>query len=117
LLRRSVEEIIDNAVKFSPEGGSIRLCARNAPPNGSGAPHRIEVSIVDQGIGIGPEDLERVFSDFHQIDGSQTRTFGGLGLGLAFVRRIVEAHDGTVEAESNPEQGTRMVVRLPSTDS
>ncbi len=117
LLRRSVEEIIDNAVKFSPEGGSIRLCARNAPPNGSGAPHRIEVSVVDQGIGIGPEDLERVFSDFHQIDGSQTRTFGGLGLGLAFVRRIVEAHDGTVEAESNPERGTRMVVRLPSTDS
>jgi two-component system, OmpR family, sensor histidine kinase VicK len=117
LLRRSVEEIIDNAVKFSPDGGMIRIAARNLQANGSSVPDRIEVSITDQGIGIDPDDVAHVFSDFHQLDASATRTYGGLGLGLAFVRRIVEAHDGTVEVDSAHRSGTRLVMRIPSTTS
>ncbi|MGH2751299.1 MAG: ATP-binding protein [Actinomycetota bacterium] len=117
LLRRSMEEVLDNAVKFSPEGGVVRLRARNHQANGAGSVNRVEVSVADEGIGISPDDMARVFSDFHQLDGSPTRTYGGLGLGLAFVRRIVEAHDGTVEVDSEPERGTRLIMRIPSVDS
>jgi len=117
LLRRSIEEVIDNAVKFSPDGGEVRLVARNQHANGGARPNRIEVSITDQGIGIDPDDVAHVFSDFHQLDASATRTYGGLGLGLAFVRRIVEAHDGTVEVDSAHTTGTRLIMRIPSVDS
>jgi two-component system, NarL family, sensor histidine kinase BarA len=117
LLRRSIEEVIDNAVKFSPDGGEIRLVARNRHVNGASGSDKIEVSITDQGIGIDPDDAARVFSDFQQVDASATRTFGGLGLGLAFVRRIVEAHDGTVEVDLDHTTGTRLIVRIPSAAS
>jgi two-component system sensor histidine kinase VicK len=117
LLRRSIEEVIDNAVKFSPDGGEIRLVARNHHGNGASGSDRIEVSITDQGIGIDPDDAASVFGDFQQVDASATRTYGGLGLGLAFVRRIVEAHDGTVEVDQTCTTGTRLIVRIPSVDS
>ena len=114
LLRRSMEELLDNAIKFSPDGGVVELRARNDPANGRVNAGRIEISVADQGIGIEPDDVARVFSDFQQLDGSQTRSYGGLGLGLAFVRRIVEAHDGTVEVDSSRTGGTRLIVRIPS---
>jgi len=114
LLRRSIEEVIDNAVKFSPDGGEIRLAARNHRVNGVAGSDRVEVSISDQGIGIDPDDAARVFGDFQQVDASATRTYGGLGLGLAFVRRIVEAHDGTVEVDLDRTRGTRLIVEIPS---
>jgi len=117
LLRRSIEEVIDNAVKFSPDGGEVLLVARNQHVNGASGSDKIEVSITDQGIGIDPDDAARVFSDFQQVDASVTRTYGGLGLGLAFVRRIVEAHDGTVEVDPDLTTGTRLIVRIPSADS
>ncbi|HEV3472884.1 MAG TPA: ATP-binding protein [Actinomycetota bacterium] len=121
LLRRSLEEILDNAVKFSPQGGTITLEVRGAV-RGNGQERRnrtraVEVTVADEGIGIAPEDLSQIFSDFHQLDGSETRTFGGLGLGLAFVRRIVEAHDGTVTVDSEPEHGTRLTVSIPAATS
>ncbi len=115
LLRRSLEEVLDNAVKFSPQGGAIRLEARGAgASNGDRRHHHVEVSIIDEGIGIPPEDLPKIFSDFHQLDGSETRSYGGLGLGLAFVQRIVEAHDGSVRVESELDQGTRLTISIPA---
>ncbi|MGH2747526.1 MAG: sensor histidine kinase [Actinomycetota bacterium] len=115
LLRRSLEEVIDNAVKFSPDGGTITLQARGAR-SGNGQPHRraVEVIVTDQGIGIPPDDIGKIFSDFHQLDGSETRTYGGLGLGLAFVQRIIEAHEGSVKVESEPERGTRLTITIPA---
>jgi len=114
LLRRSLEEILDNAVKFSPQGGTIRLEVKGvAKGNGQGKRRGVSVSISDEGIGIEPENLKRIFSDFHQLDGSETRAYGGLGLGLAFVQRIIEAHDGQVDVDSRPEEGTRFTVTLP----
>ena len=114
LLRRSLEEILDNAVKFSPQGGTIRLEVKGvAKGNGQGKRRGVSVSITDEGIGIEPENLQRIFSDFHQLDGSETRAYGGLGLGLAFVQRIIEAHDGQVDVDSRPEEGTRFTVTLP----
>ncbi|MEA2516906.1 MAG: hypothetical protein QOG16_744, partial [Actinomycetota bacterium] len=118
LLRRSLEEILDNAVKFSPQGGTITLEVHSsARSNGDERRRRtrsVEVTVSDEGIGIPREDVSKIFSDFHQLDGSETRSYGGLGLGLAFVRRIVEAHDGTVSAQSEPDQGTRLTVTLPA---
>ena len=107
LLRRSIEEVIDNAVKFSPDGGEVLLVARNQHVNGASGSDKIEVSITDQGIGIDPDDAARVFSDFQQVDASVTRTYGGLGLGLAFVRRIVEAHDGYRGGRPRPHRPER----------
>ncbi len=112
LLRRSLEEILDNAVKFSPSGGTITVQARGSGLNG----HKrlVELTVSDEGIGIPEEDLPNVFSDFHQLDPSETRAFGGLGLGLAFVRRIIEAHDGTVEVASEQDRGTRFTIKIPA---
>ncbi|MEA2452843.1 MAG: hypothetical protein QOG04_1553 [Actinomycetota bacterium] len=118
LLKRSLEEILDNAVKFSPQGGTITLEAMSTGrQNGDERRRRtrtVEVVVSDEGIGIPEEDLASVFSDFHQLDGSETRSYGGLGLGLAFVRRIVEAHDGSVSVESELDHGTRLTVSLPA---
>lgn len=118
LLRRSLEEILDNAMKFSPQGGTITLKVSGAV-RGNGHERRratraVEVTISDEGIGIPPEDISKIFSDFQQLDGSETRSYGGLGLGLAFVRRIVEAHDGTVRVQSEPQRGTRLTVSIPA---
>jgi signal transduction histidine kinase len=113
LLRRSLEEIVDNAVKFSPHGGQIKLEAHKAS-NGSGTPRSVEVVVSDHGIGISSSDVTKIFSDFHQLDGSETRTFGGLGLGLAFVRRIVEVHEGSIDVESEVDEGTRLTITLPA---
>jgi len=111
LLRRCIEEIVDNAIKFSPSGGTIAVKTEG---------HRVGetndgvlLTISDEGIGISSEDITRIFSDFHQLDGSETRSFGGLGLGLAFVQRIVDAHGGTVTVESKPNEGTTFAIELP----
>ena len=114
LLRRSLEEILDNAVKFSPQGGTIKLEVKGVSlSNGRGRGRGVAISIHDEGIGIEPENLEKIFSDFHQLDGSETRAYGGLGLGLAFVQRIIEAHEGQVEVDSRPDTGTCFTVTLP----
>ena len=111
LLRRSVEEIVDNAVKFSPEGGAVRVVARKIDDAGQDA---VELTISDEGIGISADDMTRIFSDFHQLDGSETRSYGGLGLGLAFVQRIIEAHGGTITVDSVVQEGTTFTIVLPA---
>jgi PAS domain S-box-containing protein len=117
LLRRSLDEVLDNAVKFSPNGGAIRLAARAAVGgNGAAGTAMVEVSVTDQGIGIPEEDLTKIFSDFQQLDGSETRAYGGLGLGLAFVRRIVEAHQGVLRVDSEPDSGTRLTISIPAAE-
>jgi PAS domain S-box-containing protein len=116
LLRRTLEEILDNAVKFSPQGGTIKLEARGISMNGLEASSAVQVVVSDEGIGIPTEDLPTIFTDFHQVDASETRTYGGLGLGLAFVQRIVAAHQGDVAVESEPERGTRLTITIPAVD-
>jgi signal transduction histidine kinase len=110
LFRRIVGELIDNAVKYSPGGGKVGVTASEAARGGR---RMLEISVSDQGIGIEPDDLARIFQDFSQVDASDTRPFGGLGLGLTLVQRLVEAHGGSIEAESKPGKGStfRFTVR------
>src|SRR6185369_554112 len=85
--------LLSNAVKFTPRGGRILV---RLEQDGTNA----RVTVKDTGLGIDPEFLPRVFDRFLQADSSTTRSFGGLGLGLAIVRHLVELHGGTISAES-----------------
>jgi PAS domain S-box-containing protein len=99
--------LLHNAVKFSSSGGEVRVECEVDGPN-------VVITVTDTGQGITSEFLPRVFERFLQADGSKTRSHGGLGLGLALVKSFVEAHRGTVEAESaGLGQGSRFTVRLP----
>ncbi len=105
-LKRMCYNILDNAIKFSPGPGQILV---TATADGDYA-HLI---FKDQGIGIPAKDLNRIFETFYQVDGSTTRRFNGLGIGLAVVQRIVEAHRGKIWAESEVGVGTTFHILLP----
>lgn len=99
--------LLSNAVKFTPEGGKVSVHLEQAN-------QEAQITIKDTGKGIKPDFLPFVFDRFRQEDGSTTRQFGGLGLGLGLVRQLTEAHGGTVTAASPGEgQGATFVVRLP----
>ena len=106
-LQQVVWNLANNAVKFTPKGGAVEIALVR-----SGA--SVDLSVSDTGQGIEADFLPFVFDRFRQAEGSTTRRHGGLGLGLALVRHLVEAHGGTVRAESEgPGRGARFVVRLP----
>ncbi|HEX8202373.1 MAG TPA: response regulator [Isosphaeraceae bacterium] len=104
--------LLKNAIKFTPGGGSLTIRSRNAPaPMGGGQVLVIEVS--DTGIGIAPEALPRIFNTFEQGGAAITRQFGGLGLGLAISRSVVELHHGTLSASSpGPGRGATFTLGL-----
>ncbi|MCA1839050.1 MAG: ATP-binding protein [Actinomycetota bacterium] len=107
LIPLAINELIDNAVKFSPKGGRIVVSAEVDKGE------MLRLAVADQGIGIAKEDLLRIGEEFIQIDPSETRAYGGLGLGLAYVRRIVESHGGHLEAESAVGRGSKFSLVLP----
>jgi two-component system, OmpR family, sensor kinase len=107
LLRRVLDNLLDNAAKFSEPGTAITISAQ------AGADGALVLEVCDQGIGIEASELERIFEPFYRTDRSRARSTGGVGLGLALARRIVEAHDGTIVAESEPERGSRFRVTIP----
>ena len=107
-LQQVVWNLLSNAIKFTPAGGSVQLDARQH--DGS-----VEITVRDTGGGIAEEVLPFVFERFRQADSSTTRSHGGMGLGLAIVRHLVELHGGSVEAESGGRgQGATFRVRLPA---
>lgn len=107
-----VSNLLSNAVKFTPSGGTVRL--RVSAVGGNGEPDCLHVQVSDTGKGIAADFLPYVFDRFRQADGSITRDQGGLGLGLAIVRHLVELHGGTVTADSPGQgQGATFNVLLP----
>jgi signal transduction histidine kinase len=101
-----LDNLIGNAMKFSPDGGTITVKMVRRPED-------VMVSISDEGIGIPEAKLIRVFERFYQVDGSSRRRFGGTGIGLALVKRIVEAHDGEIWVESKESHGSSFFFTLP----
>jgi signal transduction histidine kinase/CheY-like chemotaxis protein len=107
-LQQIVWNLLSNAVKFTSSGGHVRVeLSQDA--------REIQLSISDTGIGIAPEFLPHVFERFRQADSSMTRTHGGVGLGLAIVRDLVELHGGSIDARSDgPDRGAAFTVRFPA---
>ncbi|HYA01385.1 MAG TPA: ATP-binding protein [Candidatus Binatia bacterium] len=108
-LRQVFRCLIDNAVKFTPPGGRVAVSAR--PGDG---PDRCLIEVEDNGIGIDPSLHERVFDRFFQVESGGTRTYGGMGVGLALVKVLVEAHGGDVRLSGELGMGTTVRVEWPT---
>ncbi len=106
LLRRALDNLLDNARKYSPPDSEIRVKAARRGGD-------VTIEVIDRGEGIAEEDLDRLFTPFFRADRSRARATGGVGLGLALSKRIVEAHGGTLVAQSAPRAGTTMTIALP----
>ncbi|MBW2609751.1 MAG: response regulator [Deltaproteobacteria bacterium] len=107
---KNIEEIfnnlISNAVKYSPEGGQVNITAKSRGEH-------VEITVKDTGVGIPPEELPKIFEKFYRVKHPKTRMVTGTGLGLAIVKGLVDAHHGTIEVESIVDKGTTLRVRLP----
>ena len=107
-LRQVLANLIDNAIKYGKQGGIVSLRGRDA---GGGM---VEISVRDDGPGIPPEALSRVFERFYRVDKARSREQGGTGLGLAIVKNVVQAHGGDVRVESAAGRGTEFFLTLPA---
>jgi PAS domain S-box-containing protein len=116
-LQQIIWNLLSNAIKFTPQGGKVEIRLSKSTDNQKLIPTKTsyaQIQIIDTGIGIKQEFLPYVFDRFRQADSSSTRAYGGLGLGLAIVRHLVELHGGTVQVDSSGEgQGTTFTVKLP----
>ncbi len=101
-----VSNLLNNAFKFTPENGRIEIGVR--PHTG-----KVAVSVVDTGVGITPENLNRIFERFYQVENYLVRHHGGLGLGLSISKEVIEQHGGRIWAESVPGRGSRFTFTLP----
>lgn len=123
-MRQVLLNLLSNALKFTPKGGSILLEAKisevqseRKDPVGLvlSSPTRkiLELAVHDTGIGIPPDKLSQIFEPFFQVDGTSTRKYEGTGLGLSIVKRIVEAHNGEIKVKSTLNQGSSFFVTIP----
>ena len=113
-LRQVLINLIDNAIKYTPNGG--RIVVRASPPD-AGHPTGVRIDVVDSGIGIPSQDLPRLTERFFRVDKARSRELGGTGLGLAIVKHIVQGHAGTLAIDSVLGQGTTVRVVLPVADA
>jgi len=105
-LRRAFSNLLDNAIKYNEDGGQIVIRAKREVAE-------TVVIIENTGPGVPEEDLPKVFDQFYRVEKSRSLGYGGSGLGLPIVKRIVELHKGKVDIESKPGVRTRVIVRLP----
>lgn len=105
-LRRILDALLDNAVKFNREGGTVRVGAQRADG-------MLEIAVADTGIGIAPADLPKLFQPLLQLDAALARKYGGIGLGLALAQRLAQRHGGTIVVSSEPGKGSTFTLRLP----
>jgi signal transduction histidine kinase len=105
-LQELIYNLLDNAVKYSEPGGTVFLRAESDGDS-------VRISVADQGAGIPPEDLPRIFERFYRVDKSRSSEQRGTGLGLSIVKHIAQLHGGSVEAKSDVGKGTAITVMLP----
>ena len=98
--------LVDNAVKYTPDGGRVTVGFEKAPQG------RVRFYVQDTGIGISEEDQKRIFDRFYRVDKARSREMGGNGLGLSIAQEIVNLHQGTIDVQSAPGEGTRFIVEL-----
>lgn len=111
LLADALTNLVQNAIAYSDEGSRVAVSHRLADDAGE---LFAELSVADNGIGIRPEDQQRIFERFYRVDYGRSRAHGGTGLGLAIVKHIAAVHGGTVTVWSQPGQGSTFTVRLPA---
>src|SRR5690606_7660582 len=96
-----------NAVKYSDDGGEVRVSV-------TGGEEWVEIAVADRGVGIPQRDLDRIFERFYRVDRARSRTTGGTGLGLSIVRHVATNHGGEVLVTSSEGEGSTFVLRLPA---
>jgi signal transduction histidine kinase len=107
MLKQIILNLLSNAIKFTPEGGRVTIRTEGGEDDG------LVIAVSDTGIGIAPEDMEKVLRPFGQVESSLARRFAGTGLGLPLSKGLVELHGGTLAIASAPGSGTTVRVRLP----
>jgi two-component system, OmpR family, phosphate regulon sensor histidine kinase PhoR len=105
-IHQILDNLVDNAVKYTPEGGTIRVRC-------FGQDDLVCLQTTDDGIGIPEQDLPRIFERFYRVDKARSRELGGTGLGLSIVKHLVQAMQGSIQAQSQVGKGTTFLVRLP----
>jgi signal transduction histidine kinase len=108
-VERMISNLLSNAVKYTPKGGKVHVNVQRDAEEGW-----IRLEVEDNGVGIPAENLPHIFDRFYRVRNAQTNYTQGLGLGLSFVAWIVSAHDGVIQVESKPGQGSKFIVRLPA---
>ncbi len=106
-LERAISNLIDNAIKYTRDNGKVRAVAK--AENG-----HIIFEVTDNGLGIPPEDLARIFERFYRVDRSRSREMGGTGLGLSIVKHVAQVHGGSIEVSSIPGQGSTFRLKIPT---
>jgi len=114
-LRQVLTNLINNAIKFTEAGGIVITAREKAGSDASSEQKWIEFEVADSGVGIPPEECEKIFNRFHQVDSSQSRHFEGVGLGLYIVKSFTEMLGGQVSVRSELGKGSAFTVRLPVT--
>ena len=113
-LQQAVECLVENALKFTPGGGRVEVQVYAFPPHDGGGRGGVCLAVTDSGVGMTEEEVECIASDFSQADGSTTRRYGGIGLGLTLAKAVIAEHTGGIEVESQPGQGSQFTIRLPA---
>lgn len=106
-IEQVITNIVSNAVKYTPPGGTINIYAGHVL-------NETYIRVKDTGIGIPKEDLDRIFERFYRVDKARSRAYGGTGLGLSIAKEIVEGHGGSISMDSKPGEGTTVLIRFPS---